>query len=93
MGEAARIGCMSRVNGEMKVDRGRLIWKLLARTCLEHASEMWWAGRRQHAGLVKNSRNIGRKLVPEVAVRGNPDRRKLEERREDKKLLFGWRLQ
>ena len=30
----ARIGCMSRVNGEIGVDRGRLIWELLARPCL-----------------------------------------------------------
>ena len=49
--------------------------------------------------LVMNSRNISRKLmggssiVAGVAVRGNQDRRKLEERREEKKLLFGWRLQ
>ena len=35
-----RIGCMSRVNGEMEVDRGRLVWELLARPCLEHASEV-----------------------------------------------------
>ena len=33
--------CMSRVNGEMEVDRGKLIWELLARTCLEHTSEVW----------------------------------------------------
>ena len=26
----ARIGSMSRVNGEMEVDRGRLIWEFLA---------------------------------------------------------------
>ena len=38
----ARIGCMSRVNGEMEVDRGILIWELLARSCLEHSSEVWW---------------------------------------------------
>ena len=31
----ARIGCMSRVNGEMEVDRGRLIRELLARSCLD----------------------------------------------------------
>ena len=39
-----RIGCMCRVNGEMKVDRGRLIRKLLARPCMEHACEAWWTG-------------------------------------------------
>ena len=40
----ARNGCMSRVNGGMEVDRGRLIWELIARPCLEHASEVWWTG-------------------------------------------------
>ena len=35
----ARIGCKSRMNRE-KEDRGRFIWELLARPCLEHASEM-----------------------------------------------------
>ena len=31
----ARIDCMSRVNGEMGVDRGRL------RPCLEYTSKVW----------------------------------------------------
>ena len=36
----ARIGYMSKVNGVMEVNSGRLIWQLLARPCLEHASEV-----------------------------------------------------
>ena len=39
-----RNGCTSRVNGEMEVDRDRLIWELLSRPCLEHASEVWLTG-------------------------------------------------
>ena len=38
-----KIGCMSRVNREKEVDRGRLIWESLARP-LEHAPEVWWTG-------------------------------------------------
>ena len=66
-----RIGCMSRVNGEMELDRGRLIWELLARSCLKHASE-----KAVCKNLEKIQENIGRKLVgenstiAEVAVRG-----------------------
>ena len=84
----ARIGCMSRVNGEIEVDRGRFIWELLARPCLEHACEVWWTGGKAPCNnLEKDSREHGRKLVvasstvAEVAVRGDLGRRKLEERR------------
>ena len=35
----------------------------------------------------------GSSTVAGVAVRGNLGCKKLEERREEKKLLFGWRLQ
>ena len=40
-----RIGCMSRVNGKMEENRGRLIWELLAMSCLEHAAEVWLSQR------------------------------------------------
>ena len=49
--------------------------------------------------LEKNFKNIGWKLVggsstvAEVAIRGDLGWGKLEERREEKKLLFGWSLQ
>ena len=33
---------MSRVNGEMVVDSGIILWELLVRPCQEHASEVWW---------------------------------------------------
>ena len=60
----ARIGCMSKVNGEMAVDRDRLIWELLASPCLEHASECGGQEGRQRTGIwKKNQENIGRKLV------------------------------
>ena len=91
---------MSRVNGEMEVERGRLIWEQLARPCLECAFEVWWTGWKAVCkNLEKIQENTGRKLVGGSstvaggAVRGNLGWRKLEERREEKKLLFGWSLQ
>ena len=51
---------MSRVNREMEVDRGRLIWKLLARPCLEHASEVWQTGGK---AACKNLENFKRTLA------------------------------
>ena len=35
---------MSKVNGEIEVDRGKLIWELLASPCLEHGGQE----ERQH---------------------------------------------
>ena len=72
------------------MDRGRLICELLARPCLEHASELWWAGGKAVCkNLEKIQENIGRKLVSEgstvveVVIRGDLGWRKLEERREE----------
>ena len=56
---------MSRVNVEMKVNRGTHIQELLARLCLERTSEVWWTGGKAACkNMEKKSReNIGRKLV------------------------------
>ena len=35
---------ISRVNGQVEVDRGRLVWELIGRLSVEHA-EVWWSGR------------------------------------------------
>ena len=79
---------------------GRLIRELLATPCLEHASKVWWTGGKAACKNLENIQaNIGRKLVggsskvAGIAVRGDLGWRKLEERKEEKKLLFGWRLQ
>ena len=58
-----RIGCMSRVNGEMEVDRGKLILELLARSCLEYAYEVCTRRKAACMNLEKIQENIGRKLV------------------------------
>ena len=31
---------MSRVNGQVEVDRGRMVWKLLAQPNMEYAAEV-----------------------------------------------------
>ena len=103
-GEGRRVGregveWMSKVDGQVEVDRGRLVWELLARPSLEHAAEVWWhGGKAARAKLEATQLKVGRRLlgasktVAGVAVQGDPGWRKLEERREEKKLLYGLRL-
>ena len=35
---------MSRVNGQIEVDRGRMVWELIGRLSVEHAAGMWLSG-------------------------------------------------
>lgn len=37
---------MSRKDGQIEVERGRLVWELLARPSLEHAAEVWCPDRK-----------------------------------------------
>ena len=39
-----RVTWTSRVNGQVEVDRGRMVWKLLARPSMEYAALVWWTG-------------------------------------------------
>ena len=32
---------MSRVNGQVEVDRRRMVWELIRRLSVEYAAEMW----------------------------------------------------
>ena len=32
---------MSRVNGPVEVDRGRMVWELIGRPSVEHTAEVW----------------------------------------------------
>ena len=41
---AGKTEWMSRKDGQIEVERGRLVWELLARPSLEHAAEIWWPG-------------------------------------------------
>ena len=97
---AGRTEWMSRVNGQIEVERGRLIWELLARPSLEHAASVWWTGGKvANRKLEAVQERVGRKLlgasrtVAGAAIRGDLGWRKLEERREEKKVLYGRRLQ
>ena len=38
---------MSRVNGQIEVERGRLVWELLAHSSLEHACSKCMVDRRK----------------------------------------------
>ena len=37
---------MSRVNGKLEVNRGRMVWGAYRDTSVEHAAEVWWSGGR-----------------------------------------------
>ncbi len=58
-----KIKWMSRVDGEMEVERGRLIWELLARPSLEHAAEVWWPGSKAMCRKLEAAQEkVGRRL-------------------------------
>ena len=90
---------MSRVNGQVEVDRGRMVWELLARPSMEHIAEPWWIrGRSACRKLESAQMEMGWRLlgasntVAGVAVPCDLGWRKLEERREEMKVMFGKRL-
>ena len=37
---------MSRVNGQVELDRGQMVWEFMGRLSVEHAAEVWWSGGR-----------------------------------------------
>ena len=45
---AGKTEWMSRKDGQIEVERGRLVWELLVRPSLEHAAEIhvWWPGEK-----------------------------------------------
>ena len=97
---AGKMEWMSRKDGQVEVERGRLVWELLARPGLEHAAEVWWpGGKTVNRKLEAVQERIGRRLlgasgtVAGAAVRGDLGWRKLEDRREERKLLYGKRLE
>ena len=67
---------------------------------MEHAEEVWWSGERSmcrklELAQMREGRILlgARNTVAEVAVQGDLGWRKLEERREEMKVLFGKRLE
>ena len=94
-----KVEWMSRVDGNKEVERGRLIWELLARPTLEHAAEVWGKGGKVLCRKLEVAQDrVGRRLlggsrsVAGVAVRGDLGWWALEERRDLKKLFYGRRL-
>ena len=90
---------MSRVNGQVEVDRGRTVWELMGRPSVERAAEVWWSGGRSACRKLESAqvrvcrRLLASNTVAGVAVHGDLDWRKLEETREEMKVLFGKRLE
>ena len=55
---------VSRVNGQMEVDRGRMVWKLPVRPSMEYAAEVWWIGGHIVCRKLESSQiKMGRKLL------------------------------
>ena len=58
-----RVTWMSRVNGQVEVDGGRMLWELLVRPSMEYAAEVWLTGRRSACRKLELSQmKMGRKL-------------------------------
>ena len=91
---------MSRVNGQVKVDRGRIVWELLARPSIDYAAELWCTGgygacRKLESAQMKMGKRLlkASNTVAGVAVQGDLGFWKLEKRRKDVKLMFDKRLE
>ncbi len=76
------------------------MWELLARPSMEYAAEVWWTGGHSACRKLESSQmKMGRRLlgasniVAGVAVEVDLGWRKLEERREKMKVVFGKRLE
>ena len=83
---------MSRVNGQVKVDRW-MMWELIGRQSVEHAAEVWWSGVCSACRNLESAQmRVGRRLLGAsntgLAVQGDLGWRKLEEKREKIKVLF-----
>ena len=54
---------MSRVNGQVEVDGGQMVWKLKGRPNVEHAAEMWWSGGHSACRKLESAQmGVGRRL-------------------------------
>ena len=51
---AADVIWMSRMNGQVEIDRGMVVLEHIRRPSVEHAAEVWWSG--EHAGSWSRSR-------------------------------------
>ena len=80
-----KVTWMSRVNGQVDVDGGRMVWELLARPSMVYAAQVWWTRgcTAQEAGVgTDESRYVivrSKQYRARVAVQGGLGWRKLEE--------------
>ena len=79
---------MSRKDGQLEVERGKLVWELLARPSSEHATEIWQPdGKAANRMLEAIQDKVDKRLlgasrsVPGDAVRGDLGWRKLDEKK------------
>ena len=79
--------------------RGTMVWDLIMSPNEEYAAEVWWSGGRSVCRKLKLAQmRVTRRLlvanntVAEVKLQGDLGWRKLEERKEEMKVLFGKRL-
>ena len=70
-----RVTWMSRVNGQVELDRERIVWELLARPSTEYSAEVRWNGGHSACRKLESSQmKIDRKLLRAsntVAVQGD----------------------
>ena len=61
--EKERVGKVSRGNGQVEVDRGRIVWELIGRPSVEHAAEVWWSvGPSAYRKLELAQMRVGRRF-------------------------------
>jgi hypothetical protein len=87
----AKIFIVHLAEEEWVVERGRMVWELMAGPCLEHAAEVWWPGGKVVGKKLESiQEKVGRKplgasdTVVGVAVHGKLGWKQLEEGREEK---------
>ena len=55
---------MSRKDGQIEVERDRLVWELLAKPSLEYAAEIWWpGGKTANRNLEAVQEKVGKRLL------------------------------
>ena len=91
---------VSRVNGQVEADRERMVWELIGRLSVKHAAEVRRSGGRCTCRKLESAQmRVDKRLwgesntVAEMVVQGDVGWRKLEEQREEMKVLFGRRLE
>ena len=90
-----QVNWQAHVNGKIEVERAVMVWELMARPSLKHAAEVWWPGDKIIGRKLESvQEKVGKKLLG-ASDNGRGGSvcelgwKKLAERREEKKMLFG----